>query len=126
MNLEHYLSNTDLRRIIWNPPKFRALGIKTASLTRNTFKYWDLVHTQNKWTHNSPLIYMKDNFFFEPGRREVGGNWLKDEGIQLKNVLNNGRLRTYDDLRVDPGLRAIDGWRYLQLSHSQSKNYRVC
>lgn len=74
VNIEHSLSSIDLGHIIWNPPNYRALSTNTAALTRNTLKYWDQIHIQNKWTYNSALIFLKDNTFFEPGRREVGGN----------------------------------------------------
>lgn len=117
VNIEHNLSNTNLGHVLWNPPKFRALSSNTTVLTRNTFKYWDLIHKRNKWTYNSPLIYMKNNILFEPGKREVGGNWLKDDCIQLKNFLSKGRICTLDELRKEPELWVIDEWRFLQLSH---------
>lgn len=77
VNLEHSLSGKDLSHIIWNPPKYRALSAEISVLTQNALKLWDQVHMHNKWLYNSPLIYLKDNFF-EPGR------W---EGIGLKGTV---------------------------------------
>lgn len=116
VTIEHSLCNRDLSHIIWNPPKFRALGTETAALTHNSLKIWDQVHTQNKWTYNSPLIYLKENIFFEPGRREVGGNWIKRDSTQLKDVIREGKICTYSDLKDRSENFSIDPWRYLQLS----------
>lgn len=55
--------------------------------------------------------------FFEPGRREVGGNWLKEDSIQLKNFINKGQIRTFSELSKESDLWVMNGWRYLQLSH---------
>lgn len=81
VNIEHSMSSKDLSHIIWNPPKYRALDTETPTLTHNALKVWDQVHMQNMWTYNSPLISLKENYFFAPGKRKVGGNWIKRDSL---------------------------------------------
>lgn len=121
VNIEHNMSSTQLGHIIWNPPQYRLLGTKTSELTRITLKLWDKTHSQNNWDYNSPLIYLKDNKFFEPGIREVGGNWIKNGNAQLKDIIKKGKICTYHALRLDTDFMVIDAWRYNQLSHFVEK-----
>lgn len=47
----------------------------------------------------------------------VGGNWLKEDALQLKNFINKGKIRTFTELSRESELWVMDRWRYLQLSH---------
>lgn len=102
-------------------PQYRTLGLNTHELTCSTLNIWDRLHTQNKWDYNSPLIYLKDNEFFEPGNRSVGGNRIKKENAQLKDIIKSGKISTYQELRLDRELMTIDEWRYIQLKHFVEK-----
>lgn len=108
VNIEHSLSSTHLGHMIWNPPKYRTLSTNISDLTLNTLKLWDQIHIQNKWYYNSPLIYLKDNTFFEPGSRDVGGNWIKNGNTQVKDLIKEGKIRTFYDLRTETDLMDID------------------
>lgn len=74
VNIENAMSGTQLRRMIWNPPQHRVLGVNTHEITRTALKIWDTTHTQNNCVYNSPLIFLKENEYFAPGK----GRW---EGI---------------------------------------------
>lgn len=119
INIENVMSNTHLRRIIWNPPQHRVLGPNTHEITRTALKIWDRIHTQNKRDYNSPLIFLKENEYFEPGKRSVGGNWIKKENTQLKDIIKRCKISTYHKLSLD--LMTIDAWQYIQLSHFVEK-----
>lgn len=73
VKIENNMSGARLNSIVWNPPKYRVLGENTHEMTRNALKVWDLVHKQCEWEYNSPLIFLKDNDYFAPGKRTMGG-----------------------------------------------------
>lgn len=97
VNLEMEMSITQLRSVIWNPPQYRALQENTHKITRNALKIWDWIHKQNKWEYNSPLISLKENYYFTPGKRSIGGNWIKKENAQLRDITNMGKINTFQD-----------------------------
>lgn len=67
------------------------------------------------------MIFLKDNEYFVPGKRLVGGNWIKKENAQLKDIIKRGKISTYKELKFDTDLMMIDEWRYLQLRHFVEK-----
>lgn len=90
VKIEHTMSNTQLGRNIWTPPQYRALGENTHTLTRIVFRLWDLTHKQNNWEYNSPLMALNENNYFAPGKSLVGGNWIKKENAQLRDIITSG------------------------------------
>lgn len=98
VSLEMGLSGARLKYLLWNPPRFRKLGPDTHIITQLTFKTWDLMHTNNSWEYNSPLIHLKNNELFPPGREGVGGNWIINNETQLKDITKNGKICTFQHL----------------------------
>lgn len=78
---------------------------------------WDLMHTNNSWEYNSPLIYLKNNEMFPPGMEEVGGNWITNNETQLKDIMKKGIISTFQHLDTQRNFMRINDWRYVQLSH---------
>lgn len=66
-------------------------------------------------------FFLKENEYFAPGKRSVGGNWIKKENAQLKDIIKRGKISTFQDLRLDTDVMVIDAWRYLQLSQFVEK-----
>lgn len=95
--------------------------MNTHEITHTALKIWDTIHIQNKWVYNSPLIYLKENEYFAPWKRSVGGNWIKKENAQLKDIIKMGKISTFQDLKLDTDLMVIDAWCYLQLSQFVEK-----
>lgn len=87
VKLENNMCGAQLRSIIWNTPQYRALGVNMHEMTRNALKIWDLIHKQSKWMYNSPLSLLKENDYFKPGKRIIGGNWIIRDNAQLRDII---------------------------------------
>ncbi|CAI9548682.1 unnamed protein product [Staurois parvus] len=72
---------------------------------------------QLKWEFNSFLMPLRNSGFFPPGREEVSGKWIRNEGAQLRDILKGVELRTLKDLKKKEGkiFTRIDSWSYNQL-----------
>lgn len=60
---------------------------------------------------------MKDNDYFIPGKRSLGGNWIKRDNTQLRDIINKGKINTLFELQQNTDLMVINEWCYLQLKH---------
>lgn len=121
VNIENSLSKAHLGHLIWNPPHYRVLDINTHSLTKAVFRVWDIVYKQVNNTYNSPLISLSENDYFAPGKKEIGGSWIKKGTVQLRDIIKEGKIATFQELKHKTDIWVLDRWRYLQLSHFISR-----
>lgn len=117
VNIENKLSKAHLGHIIWNPPHYRELDGNTHILTEVVLRAWDTVYKQINKTYTSPLISLRENDYFAPGKREIGGTWIKNEKAQLRDIIKEGKIVAFHELKHNREAWVLDRWRYLQLSH---------
>lgn len=60
---------------------------------------------------------LKDVDYFPPGKEEWFGKSLLEENIQLKDVMDRGRIRPIQELKRRRDKIIINPWRYNQLKH---------
>lgn len=46
----------------------------------------------------------------------MGGNWIKNSSMQVKDIIKGGKLRPYSELKAETDLMVVNAWRYMQLS----------
>lgn len=63
------------------------------------------------------LMSLKDVDYFPPGKEEWFGKWLLEENLQLKDVMDRGRICTMRELMNRRDKIVINSWRYSQLKH---------
>ncbi|CAI9608092.1 unnamed protein product [Staurois parvus] len=75
------------------------------------------MHKQLKWDFNSFLMPLRNSRFFPPGREEISGKWIRNEGAQLRDIMRGVELRTLKDLEKEEGkiFIKIDSWSDNQL-----------
>ena len=112
--MENIISKTAPHKNVWIPQKYRVLDVDTHGLTKNVFKVWDLIHKQNKWIYNSPLMSLTETNFFIPGKETRLGN--KMGAAQIKDITEQGKIKTLLEIKEKNG-RDINFWEYLQLKH---------
>lgn len=115
--MENPISDSLLNKIVWIPPYLRKLSTGTQHITRHALKIWDSLHKREGWGFNSPLIPIKDSDYFAPGKEEWFGKWILEENAQLKDVMNQDKICTFQELKERESLLVIDPWRYNQLCH---------
>lgn len=97
--MENKISETKLNKIIWIPPHLRKCSIVTHDITRRALNIWDTLHKSEHWGFNSPLIPLKDSDYFAPGKEEWFGKWILEENAQLKDVMCQDKICTFQELK---------------------------
>lgn len=115
--MENTISKVELSKVIWIPSHYRKLGFEAHSITRHTLKVWDNLHKREKWEYNSPLIPLRDTEFFAPGMENLSGRWILQGGAQLKDVMQLGKICSFQDLKSRSDLLTLNRWRYSQLKN---------
>lgn len=54
-------------------------------------------NTQSQWKQNSPLISLKGNNSFLPGKGKLFGEWIKHDNVQLKDIMTKGKIYTFQE-----------------------------
>lgn len=117
VEIENSTSKIKLHKIIWYAPKLRKQDTKMHEITRHALGVWDRVHKREHWQYNSPLMSLKEVDYFPPGKEEWFGKWLLDENLQLRDVMDRGKICSMQELKKRGDRMIISPWRYAQLKH---------
>lgn len=115
--IEGIMSGVDWGKNVWIPPQCRKLSTKTLDITKHVLNMWDKIHDREKWGYNSPLIPLKDTDYFLPGREDLFGRWILKDEAQLKDIMSQGKLCTYQELKAKDKWFIMDFFKYRQLKH---------
>lgn len=117
MKIESITSGVELGKNVWIPPQYRKLSTKTLDITKHALTMWDKIHDRDQWGYNSPLIPLKDTDYFLPGREDLFGRWILKDEVQLKDIMRQGKMCTYQELKAKDNWFTMDIWKYRQLKH---------
>lgn len=117
VKIENTMSEAELGRIVWIPPQCRKLSTEIKEITKHALKIWDNLHKREHREFNSPLIPLKNTEYFAPGKEDLFGKWIFKEDAQLKDVMRQGKMCTFQELKDKDEWFVIDFWRYKQLKH---------
>ena len=117
VQIENAQANTQLSNSIWIPAQYRALDHKAFDITRDTLRMWDRTQSLLEREFNSPLMNLKENAYFAPGEIKIGGNWIRKDTVHLGDIIKDGEMMTYEDLKSRIDFWDLDRWHYSQLFH---------
>lgn len=114
VKMESTISKVTLGKIIWIPAQYGELSKDTHSIIHNALKICDNLHKREKWDYNLPQIPLSDTKYFIPGIKIMFGNWITQKEAQLKDIMIQDKMCTYQEFKNKSEFMVIDIWQYNQ------------